>query len=78
MMTVSEPNIMTMMAEGLGLYDPRPLSAEEIDKIEALVGLSPYTRAKLELWSSGVFPLDHVDFTLRSIELRLRTRNVLP
>lgn len=67
-----------MMAEGLGLYDPRPLFAQEIDKIEELVGLSPYTRAKLELWYSRVLTLDQMSHTLRSIELRLRTRNVLP
>lgn len=60
------------------MANAEPLSAEEIDKIEALVGLSPYTRAKLELWSEGVFTIDHADFTLRSIELRLRTRNILP
>lgn len=56
----------------------KPFTAEEIDKIEELVGLSPYTRAKLELWLEGAFTLDQLSFTLRSIELRLRTRNILP
>lgn len=60
------------------MANAEPLSAEEIDKIEALVGLSPYTRAKLELWLEGTFALDQLSFTLRSIELRLRTRNILP
>lgn len=55
-----------------------PLSAQEITKIDALVGISPYTRAKLELWSMGIFAHDQVYLTLRSIELRLRTRNILP